>query len=265
MVLGLALILAGGYLFTWVMIKRGILGFIIAIIYLYLTISGLYLLIEKSNILIIAIGIFITFFIPFWINKGMKSGYKLYFRTAFNKVAIDKTSVEEAILAGLNAISYRKPYSDLTDQDKHSIAKLFGRFNDITVIKKLILACEKKRDVAPLTNKEELIIFAKSLTQRQQNNEYPKTDKSSLFNTKTKVAIWLIGFVLLNSAYKRFVQHTSGPEYGKPNELYNFISSAGLVTTLDILMDITGFIAFVWLIILAIRGFLGLFKKKVIN
>jgi hypothetical protein len=86
--------------------------------------------------------------------------------------------------------------------------------------------------------------------------------KIKLFNTKTKVGLWLFGFILVNSAYKRFIQHTSGPEYGQPNELYSIIPSSGLITALDILMDISGFIAFIWLIIILIRGFIGLFKRK---
>jgi hypothetical protein len=103
-----------------------------------------------------------------WYRKSLKSGYKLYFRTAFNKVAIDKVSAEEAILAGLDKISYRKPYSDLTSTDKENIAKLFGRFNDVTIIEGLILECEKKQNIAPLKNKEELLNFAKYVAQRQK-------------------------------------------------------------------------------------------------
>lgn len=125
-----------------------------------------------ATVLIIIFVILILGF--WWYRKSLRSGYKLYFRTAFNKVAIDKTSVEEAILAGLDAISYRKPYSSLTSQDKQSIAQLFGRFNDITVIEGLILACEKKQNIGPLTNKEELINFAKYVAQRhnqKKNNQ----------------------------------------------------------------------------------------------
>lgn len=89
--------------------------------------------------------------------------------------------------------------------------------------------------------------------------------KSKLFNTKTKISIWLLGFLLLNVYYKRFIQHTSGPDFGQPNELYNIIPSGTVVITIDIIMYITGFIAFVWLIGILIVGFFGLFKNDKIK
>ena len=168
MIFGLVLVLIGSFIFAWVIRKRGIAKFIFIITWLILVLVGEYLIFNSGNLLFIILGVVIALFMPIWLYMGSRSGFVLYYNSASSKLADNNATAEEAILTGLNKISYRKPFSELTNQDKQSIAKLFGRFNDVTIIKGLILECEKTQNIKPLTNKENLINFAKFIAKQQQ-------------------------------------------------------------------------------------------------
>lgn len=78
---------------------------------------------------------------------------------------------------------------------------------------------------------------------------------------KQRIFILFI-FLLLNALYKRFIQHTSGPAYGNPNELIRIIPSVQVITMIDILMDVAGLVAFVWLIVEIIKGIVSRIRRR---
>ncbi len=87
--------------------------------------------------------------------------------------------------------------------------------------------------------------------------------KSKLFDTKIKVGLWLLVFLVVKIAYQGYFSHNIGPSFGKSHLLLNIFPSS-VVVLVDNFMDIAGFIAGIWLIILLFRGFVGLSRKKVI-
>lgn len=87
--------------------------------------------------------------------------------------------------------------------------------------------------------------------------------KSTLFVSKIKVGLWLLVFLVVKIAYQGYISHTIGPSFGKTHLLLN-IFPPNAVVLVDTFMDIAGFIAGIWLIILLFRGFIGLFRKEAI-
>lgn len=73
------------------------------------------------------------------------------------------------------------------------------------------------------------------------------TNKKYSFKALKHQTYWLIIFIIINVLYKRYVEHTSGPDFGKTDELLKIIPSAEFVTFINIVMDITGLIAVIWL------------------
>ncbi len=197
MIFGFLIVIVGSFLYAWVISNDGYKKLIFALFWLSIVIVGLNVTATGDNELVMVAGLGIAVIIPVWMRIGSRSGYKLYFRTAFNKVAIDKVGVEEAILAGLDKISYRKPFSDLTAVNKQNLASLFSRFNDITVIKSLILESERKRSISPLINKEKIINMAKNLETKQGRRTQKLKKDNKYKNLFTKKNVLVIVFVSL--------------------------------------------------------------------
>lgn len=109
----------------------------------------------------------VTLFLGIWQFWGSRSGAITYSAEVAAALKAGKTH-EEAILDGLNVISYRKPFNELTHEDKLFMAKAFGRVEHPELIDRAIVEAEKSGSVARMKNRKAIVDFVKEIDRMQK-------------------------------------------------------------------------------------------------
>lgn len=108
-----------------------------------------------------------TLLLGLWQFWGSRSGAITYSSEVAVALKAGKTH-EEAILDGLNVISHRKPFNELTHEDKLFMAKAFGKVGRPELVDRAIVEAEKSGSVARMKNREAIVEFAKEIDRMQK-------------------------------------------------------------------------------------------------
>lgn len=123
--------------------------------------SGSYIVHEYIGLAGWAVSVVVSVLIGVQISHGTKSGAKLYLAEAQGALQHGKAP-EEAILAGLQLLARRRPFSSLTERDLLYLAGLFAKRPALLV--PLIIEADKKNSVEKLKSRESMGKYILSIT-----------------------------------------------------------------------------------------------------